>query len=144
MNKGRIMGVDFGSKRIGLAISDESSSFAFPLNTISGFGHDKEKREERENSTKKELLEIINKEGVKTVVCGQSNNLHGEENIIMKDAKILVDFLAAQQIEVFFEPEMFSTVSATKFQGQTDHVDASAAAIILQSYLDRVKFKGNN
>lgn len=144
MNKDRIIGVDFGSKRIGLAISDESLSFGFPLKTIAGFGHDKDKKEERELSTKDEILNIINKEGVKTVVFGQSNSFSGEENAIMKDAKRLADFLISQNINIVFEPEVFSTVSATKFQGETDHVDASAAAIILQSYLDRIKFKNNN
>ena len=139
----KIIGIDFGSKRIGLSISDESLSFAFPLMTIAGFGHDKDKKTEREENTKKELLSIFKDRGITKAIIGHSFNLKGEDNEIMKDARILGDFLTDNGIEVVYEQEIFSTVSATKFQGETDHVDASAAAIILQSYLDRVKFRNN-
>lgn len=140
----RIMGIDFGSKRIGLAISDELGLLAFPVSVVSGFGHDSEKREARKNQTEQEILEILKEKEIKTVVIGHSVNLKGEDNLIMEDAKLFGGFLTNQGFEVVYEPEMFSTVQATKFQGENIQVDASAAAIILQSYLDRIKFKNMN
>ena len=139
----RIIGIDFGSKRIGVAISDELLSLAFPLKVISGFGHDVEKRDLKMDETKKGLMEIIKEREVNTVVIGKSVDLKGFDNAIMQDAKILGDYLSQNDIEVVYEPEMYSTVQATKFQGENKDVDASAAAIILQSYLDRLKFKTN-
>lgn len=143
MNK-RVIGIDFGSKRIGIAMSDELGSLAFPLIVVSGFGHDTEKRESRKEQSEQEILGILKEKDVKVVVIGHSVNLKGEDNVIMEDAKYLGERLKADGFNVVYEPEMFSTIQATKFQGENKQVDASAAAIILQSYLDRIKFKNMN
>lgn len=137
----RIIGLDFGSKRIGVAVSDELGSLAFPLTVVSGFGHDIDKREARMEQAEQEILNILNEKNVKVVIMGHSVNLKGEDNAIMEDAKWFGDRLKTKGFEVYYEPELYSTVSATKFQGENIQVDASAAAIILQSYLDRIKFK---
>ncbi|MEI6058863.1 MAG: Holliday junction resolvase RuvX, partial [archaeon] len=137
----RVVGIDFGSKRIGVAISDELGLLAFPLAVISGFGHLAEKRDSKIEQSKQELLLLLKEKLAKTVVIGLSVNLKGEENEIMGDAKYLGDWLTEGGFNVVYEPEMFSTVQATKIQGENKQVDASAAAIILQSYLDRIKFK---
>jgi methionine--tRNA ligase beta chain len=94
--------------------------------------------------SEKEIIDILKEKDVKTVIIGHSVNLKGEDNAIMEDAKYLGDRLKVNGFDVIYEPEMFSTIQATKFQGENKQVDASAAAIILQSYLDRIKFKNMN
>ncbi|MEI6042156.1 MAG: methionine--tRNA ligase subunit beta [bacterium] len=140
----RIVGIDFGSKRIGVAVSDELNLLAFPLVVIPGFGHDPEKRGVRIDQTKQEILEVLKEKDSNVVVIGHSVDLKGVDNAIMEDANFLGRSLEEQGFKVIYEPELFSTVQATKIQGDSKHVDASAAAIILQSYLDRIKFKNMN
>ncbi len=140
----RVVGIDFGSKRIGIAVSDELGSLAFPLTTVVGFGHDTEKKESKKEQAEQEIMEILKDKDVKIVIIGHSVNLKGEDNAIMEDAKCLGNKLESNGFNVIYEPEMFSTVQARRFQTENKQVDASAAAIILQSYLDRVKFKNMN
>lgn len=123
----RYLGIDFGSKRIGIAVSDEDGKLAFPNEVV-------------KNS--EESLSIISKicreRKIEKVVIGESLNYKGEDNPIMKK---IVDFKLSLEnelhIPVVFEPEMMTSVQAERFQGKNDKIDASAAAIILQSYLDR-------
>ena len=132
------MGIDFGSKRIGVAVSDELNSLAFPLKVVSGAGAGPTSAG---GGAEKEILDILKEKEIETVVIGHSVDLKGNDNEIMKGANVLVDKLKQEGFNVVFEPEMFSTVQATKIQGENKDVDASAAAIILQSYLDRIKFR---
>jgi len=142
--KKRIIGLDFGSKRIGVAISDDLGLLAFPLTVVAGFGHDKDKREDRMVQTEQEVLKVLREREAEIVVIGHSVDLRGLDNAIMTDARAFGSTLQNQGFEVVYEPELFSTVQATKIQGENKDVDASAAAIILQSYLDRIKFKNMN
>ena len=145
----RVVGIDFGSKRIGVAMSDELGLLAFPLTVISGFGvsggaDQADQKDIKKIQAEEEILEILRGKDIKIVIIGHSVNLKGEDNAIMEDAKYLGDRLRLQNFDVIYEPEMFSTVQARRFQSENKQVDASAAAIILQSYLDRVKFKNMN
>lgn len=140
----RVVGIDFGSKRIGVAVSDELGLLAFPLSVVAGFGHDIEKRDSRKLQTEQEVSAILKEKDAKIVIIGHSVDLKGVDNSIMEDARNFGEWLKTEGFEVVYEPEMFSTVQATKFQGGNKQVDASAAAIILQSYLDRIKFKNMN
>ena len=139
----RVVGIDFGSKRIGVAMSDELGLLAFPLTVISGFGvsggaDQADQKDIKKIQAEEEILEILRGKDIKIVIIGHSVNLKGEDNAIMEDAKYLGDRLRLQNFDVIYEPEMFSTVQARRFQSENKQVDASAAAIILQSYLDRV------
>jgi putative transcription antitermination factor YqgF len=140
----RIVGLDFGSKRIGVAVSDELGLLAFPLSVVPGFGHDTDKREERIRLALQEVFDIIKEKQAQTVIIGHSVDLKGVDNTIMVDARFFGSKLEEAGFDVVYEPELYSTVQATKFQGENKNVDASAAAIILQSYLDRIKFKNMN
>lgn len=142
--KKRIIGLDFGSKRIGVAVSDDLGFLAFPLTVVAGFGHDKDKRGDRVVQTEQEVLKVLKEKEAEIVVIGHSVDLKGLDNAIMTDARAFGSMLQNQGFEVVYEPELFSTVQATKIQGENKDVDASAAAIILQSYLDRIKFKNMN
>lgn len=123
------MGIDYGSKRIGTALSDERGEFAFPHSVVLNNGNEVE-----------EIASIIEEKGVERVVVGESKDFKGELNPIMKDVK---DFIARlrerTKKNIILEPEFLSSVQAERIQGKHDKIDASAAAIILQSYIDKQK-----
>lgn len=125
---GKILGIDFGTKRIGLAISDESQTFAFPLSVL-----------ENNPGFIGEVEKIIKKESIKTVILGESKNFKGEDNAIMPATRIFKENLENIGTEVLFHPEFLTSFQAEQIQGKTDMLDASAAALILQSFLDTNK-----
>jgi putative Holliday junction resolvase len=125
----RILGIDYGDKRVGLAISDEGGEFAFPVSTIKNSKY-----------FMSDILEIIKEKGIEKIVVGESLNFLGEPNVIMKDIEEFCENLAKKtKIPIIYEPEFLTSVQSERFQGLVDLQDASAAALILQSYLDRDK-----
>lgn len=125
----KVLGIDYGTKKIGLALSDESGTFAFPHSTI-----------ENNDKALDRIIAIILGSLVEKIVVGESLDYKGENNPIMDDVYAFADRLEKQTgIEVFFEPEFLTTTQAGKEQGRRDNLDASAAALILQSYLLREK-----
>lgn len=125
----RRMGIDFGTKKIGLALSDESGSMAFPHSVITN-----------DNQLLSTIVTLIEAESVSEIVIGHSLDKDGKENIVHELVKEFITDLSLEvPVPVHLEPEQFSTQQAKQLQGQHKKIDASAAAIILQSYLDRLK-----
>jgi len=134
----KYLGVDYGTKRIGLAASDESGTLAFPLTVIKAGPN-----------AVSEVNVLIKKENIGRVVLGESRDLKGETNDVMEDIEQFkkdIEELAGVAVE--YESEVFSSaLSARQFEGEfgrgerpsQEKLDASAAAVILQSYLDRQK-----
>lgn len=134
----RYLGVDYGSKNVGLALSDEAGSMGFP-HAIAA------------NTPRlvDELCALIAKENVGAVVIGESRNLAGGENPIAKDARTLGDALAERAgVPVLYESEVFTTALARRLPEKQEksraakprgQVDDSAAALILTSFLTRQK-----
>ena len=128
----RYLGIDFGTKKVGLALSDESGAMGFPHGIVPNDGR-----------LIDEVLSLVERKGVGAVVMGESRNLEGEENAVAKKAKEFAQLLERRSgIPVHFEPEMFTTQEARRdFEGVrlpgSPDVDASAAALILTSYLSR-------
>jgi putative Holliday junction resolvase len=123
----RYLGIDYGSKRVGLALSDEEGTMAFPYVVL-----------ENKSDLLERMKAIIEKEKVEKIVIGESKNFQGEENKIMLEIKKFADDLkGVVGKEVFYEPEFLSSHQAVQIQGKNSELDASAAAIILQSFLDR-------
>jgi putative Holliday junction resolvase len=124
----RILGIDYGKKRVGVALSDEGAGFAFPETVL---------------SSSKQVIDEIEKlalnRQVKTIVLGESKDLGGRENQVMEEILKLKGVLESRGFTVVLEPEYFSSVEAARFQGEKRGDDASAAAIILQRYLDKQK-----
>ncbi|MFA6407961.1 MAG: Holliday junction resolvase RuvX [Candidatus Paceibacterota bacterium] len=130
----RYLGVDYGSSKIGLALSDEAGTMGFPHSVIS-------------NTPRlvDDLCALVAKEGVGAVVIGESRTLAGGENPIAKDARALgVRIAECASIPVFYESEVFTSSEArrapakemkTRAAPRRANVDASAAALILTSYL---------
>ena len=122
----RIMGIDYGSKRIGIALSDEGMQFAIPLSVINN-----------SKNNLSEIKEIADKNYVKEIVIGESKNYKGEANTILPESLNFKKDLELMGFRVFLEPEFMTSVNAERFQGKNDMLDASAAALILQSFLDK-------
>lgn len=128
----RYLGIDFGTKKIGLALSDEAGTMGFPHGIVPNDGR-----------LIDEILALIARKEVGAVVMGESRDYAGNENLVAKEAKEFAQLLERRaDIPVYFEPEMLTTQEARRdFEGVRTSgivpVDASAAAIILTSYLSR-------
>lgn len=122
------MGIDYGSKRVGLAISDPSLKFAMPLSVVSN---------DSELLAKVQKIAVDNE--VKEIVIGESKDYKGNANPILLDSLEFKAKLESLGFVVYFEPEFMTSVQAERLQGKTELLDASAAALILQSYLDKEK-----
>ncbi len=125
----KYLGIDYGSKKIGLAISDEESKFAFPLNII---------QNKKKEDSLKEILNILKEKDITNIVVGESLNLKGKPNKILEEAKIFSNNLKKEnsELNIYFEKEWLSTVEARRFDDRKN-ADDSAAAIILQRFLDK-------
>jgi putative Holliday junction resolvase len=122
----KYLGIDYGTKKVGIAVSDEEASFAFPKDIIST-----EKLFEY-------LKEFVMKEQIKGIVIGESLASNGEENKINERAQLFGKKIEKEiNIPVFFVREDFSSVEAHRYQTKKGNRDDSAAAVILQRFLDK-------
>ncbi|MDQ5957830.1 MAG: putative pre6S rRNA nuclease [Patescibacteria group bacterium] len=129
----RLLGIDYGTKKIGLALSDENGRFAAPLLVIPAG--------DQALST---VAEICQKEGVGQIVIGKSLDYKGEENPVYFEAERFGKLLEqATGIPIFYELEILTTKEAERDIGKDALTDARAAALILKSYIDQQKNNGN-
>lgn len=135
----RLLGIDYGSKRIGTAISDERAVFSFPHSVFKNTGID---------DVVSEVKRVCGEHNVIRIILGESLNLKGEKNPIAKEAeKFKTAFESVCNIPIEYENEILTTQAAKRYPDKVDdrtrkkkvvkEIDASAAALILQSYLDR-------
>ena len=124
----RYLGIDYGAKRVGVAVSNETNEFALPLAVLPN-----------DQDLLSVFKKIIAEKKIEAVVLGESKNFKGEDNRIMA---AISDFKASLEREaglpVFLEPEFMTSAEAEHIQGKTAMHDASAAALILKSYLDKL------
>lgn len=122
----RFLGIDYGSKKVGIALSDEGGEFAIPLVVL--------------KASKKlldEVVEIAEENQIEAVVMGESRNYKMQPNAILGDTLMFKKELEGRGYKVIMEPEFMTSENAERLQGKHDMLDASAAALILQSYLDK-------
>ncbi|HWH07031.1 MAG TPA: Holliday junction resolvase RuvX [Candidatus Paceibacterota bacterium] len=126
----RYLGIDYGTKRVGLALSDEAGVMGFPHAVLPN-----------DARLLEDVAALIERERVAGIVMGESRNFSGEENPVAKEARTFAEALTERTgIAVILEPEMLTTQEARRdFEGIRTHgvVDSSAAALILTSYLSR-------
>ena len=127
----RLLGIDYGEKRVGIASTDESGRFALPRAVWSN-----------DDELVEKILELKTQEGIERVVMGESRNLDQSPNPIMEKINELKQKLEASGVEVVLHPEMYTSMEAERLQGHNDMHDASAAALILKSYIDTVPSAG--
>lgn len=123
----RYLGIDYGAKRVGVALSDEEGRVAFPQSV---YANDKR--------LVAALAALCRERGISEIVVGDSLDFSGTPNKIAEKITLFKKEIAeTTELPVRSEPEFWSSMQAERWQGKTDKLDASAAAIILQSFLDR-------
>lgn len=133
----RYLGLDLGSKTLGLAISDKTGTIATEYKVL---------RYTDTEALISELLEIIKEENVESLVLGYPLNLNGTISDRCKETLEFKDKLASRiDMPIILEDERLTTVVANKIliengtrrEKRKKVVDKIAAVLILQSYLDR-------
>ena len=121
------MGIDYGKKRVGIALSDQDQRFALPEAVVPNDDHLLE-----------HIQKIVQEKDVIAIVLGESKNFLGEANQIQDDIlRFKKNVELVTELPVFFEPELLTSREASHIQGEGKMLDASAAALILKSYLER-------
>lgn len=132
----RIMALDVGDRRIGVAISDPTKTLAKPLTVI-------ERGSQKEDLAR--IAQLVQEHEVEEVIVGYPRSLNGKS---YGQAKRIEDFALPLSrkldVQVAFWDERFSTVSAEELmrkmglskEERREKVDAIAAAVILQDFLD--------
>ena len=132
---GRILCLDVGDKRIGIAVSDEMQLIASPhsVYTRVGYGPDV-----------KHILKVCADTKAQQVVCGLPKNMDGSIGFQAEKVQAFAEKLKESGLEIIFQDERLSTVSAhnalieggMRRDDRKGTVDKVAAAVILQQYLD--------
>jgi len=137
----RYLGIDYGTKRVGLALSDESGTLAFAHSIVSP------------SEAPALIAALVETEEVGTIIIGKSLDLLGTPNKVqVKIAKCKEELEKLVLVPVIYAPEFMTSAQASRNPaGESARiaspqknknmgpVDASAAALILQGYIDRVK-----
>lgn len=124
----RYLGVDYGTKRIGIAVSDANGGFAFPRETIPN-----------DATAIDRLARLAKEESIQEIVLGDARAVSGAANPITDEAEAFGKRLEHyMQLPVNTIWEAWSSVEAARFAPKgKEHDDSAAAAIILQRYLDK-------
>jgi len=137
MEEGRYLGLDIGTKRIGIAVSDPLYLTAQPVDTI---------MRQPEKKSIEEIKRLCEKYNVSHIIAGLPVNMDGSFGYQAQDVTKYADLLKQElQIQLIFEDERLTSEDAEKIlieQGKKPSknkalIDKVAAAIILQQYLDR-------
>ena len=135
--KGRLLGVDFGEVRTGLAISDATRFLASGIGNVQGGGLEK---------TAERVLEAAREQKAVAVVLGLPVNMNGTEG--PKAARIReLAALIERELPVYLMDERMTTMSAARYLNETNTrgkkrkgvIDTLSAQIILQNALDRLR-----
>jgi putative Holliday junction resolvase len=134
----RILCLDYGEKRIGLALSDPLKIIAYPYKTIINFGL---------KNLKYEIKKIIANETVESIVIGLPIGLNGKDTIQTQKVREFRLQILDLNIPIYFEDERLSSLAAAKSMKMEKIktgfnkgiIDKRAAAIILQQFLDKKK-----
>lgn len=143
MSKIRYLGIDYGTKRVGSALSDDEGVLAFPYKIL-----------KNGKTLVDDIHNICGTEGVGAIVVGESFDLSGKPNKLMTDINSFVGEIRKNlNLPVSFQKEFMTTIEARGRGGKEVNnakqisntknatVDASAAALILQRYLDKINQK---
>lgn len=135
----RIMGLDFGDKTVGVAISDELLITAQPVTVV------ERERSNKLRKTYQKLEELIKEYEVEKIVIGKPLNMNGTEGTRVELTREFSAELSRRTgLEIIEVDERLTTVEADRIleetgvasSGRKQHIDKMAAAIILQTYLD--------
>lgn len=121
------MGIDFGHKNVGIALTDEAGMMAFPHGVLSN-----------NDELLKSVVALAEEKSVAEIVIGHSIDKEGNANKIHTQVEEFIgDLTLHLGVPIHLEPEQYSTQQAIRIQGKNANTDAAAAAIILDSYLQK-------
>ena len=130
-NTSKILGIDYGESKVGLAMADFETRMAFAYKTL-----------DNDKNLEQNLTEIIEKEDISKIIIGVTSQINKKQAI--SPSKKLGTFLTDKlKIEVEYEDEMFTTKQAHQnliekgAKGINRYDDEEAARLILQSWLDK-------
>ncbi len=125
------MGIDYGKKRVGLALSDEGQMMAFPYQVF-----------ENNASLLKNICAVIAEKEVSEIVIGHSLDKEGQPNLIHEQVEgLMLDLTLETGLPIHLEPEQYTTQAALRIQGRNAMTDAAAATLILDNFITRNKKK---
>ncbi|MEK7148787.1 MAG: Holliday junction resolvase RuvX [Patescibacteria group bacterium] len=125
----RYIGIDYGSKRIGIAVSDEDGWIAFPREVIEGGDDERVFRR---------IGDIVKQENVGCVVVGLPIPFGGGSSKQTEDIRMFAEHLSELvQLPVELENEVLTSRMGEKEGVRKEDLDKASAALILQSYLDK-------
>jgi putative Holliday junction resolvase len=126
-----LLGLDIGTKRIGVAVSHGGVRIAQPLTTIEVDGQELER-----------IIELYNQEGAEVCVVGLPRNLEGQETAQSDYTRSIAQKIENEGIKIDWQDEGLTSVKARDILGgskkphQKTEIDALAASLILQDYLE--------
>lgn len=141
----RVMGIDFGLKRVGIALSDPAGKVALPYTTL---------EEESEEILFNQIVSIVREKNVKLIVLGLPIHLSGDESEMSKLVREAGRELERElKVEVVFWDERLTSKEARHilvnarrtfrkkgvYKGKKSRIDKIAATLILQGYLDLIR-----
>lgn len=143
--EGRLLGLDVGTRTIGVAVSDVLRSIASAHRTLerTRFAHDG-----------RELLKLIDHHQAAGLVVGLPLNMDGSEGPRCQSVRqFVINLLVLREMPVLLQDERLSTAGAERSmiddydmsrRKRAERIDAAAAAWILQAALDRLRHLGNS
>ncbi|MEE3399995.1 MAG: Holliday junction resolvase RuvX [Eubacterium sp.] len=135
----RVMGLDYGDKTVGVAISDELLITAQPIETV------ERERTNKLRKTYQRIEALIAEYEVEKIVLGRPLNMNGTEGDRVELTEAFAEEISRRTgLEIIWMDERLTTVEANRILEETgvahsarkEHIDKMAAAIILQTYLD--------
>lgn len=133
------MGLDYGDKTVGVAISDELLITAQPIETV------ERERTNKLRKTYQRIEALIAEYEVEKIVLGRPLNMNGTEGDRVELTEAFAEEISRRTgLEIIWMDERLTTVEANRILEETgvahsarkEHIDKMAAAIILQTYLD--------
>tara|TARA_Y100000996_G_scaffold375261_1_gene325940 strand:+ start:983 stop:1438 length:456 start_codon:yes stop_codon:yes gene_type:complete len=132
----RLIGIDLGTKRIGIAICDENQKIATPFKTL---------KKDKLSNLINQLKEVIEENDIEGIIIGNPINMDGTYGKASQSAKSISENISKSiNLPVCLWDERLSTVGAFNISSQLDinvskrekYIDQNAAAFILQGAID--------
>lgn len=145
-DQGRVLGLDFGTRRIGLAVSDPEGCFAFPAGTLISKGRKKDLQK---------LRALVEERDIRRIVVGLPLHMNGHVGPEAEAARSFADGVARSTgLPVEMLDERWTTVEAKRAfrdakgrrtrAARRGELDSAAATILLRAYLERRAREGNS
>jgi putative holliday junction resolvase len=123
----KYLGIDYGSTRIGLAVSDAEGKIAFPRTAV-----------KNDSQAISHIENIIRDDKIEKIIIGDTRTISGRDNAITPKAEKFIAALEnATSLEIIKAFEGWSSIEASRYAPDSgSHDDSAAAAIILQRFLE--------